>query len=261
MRRRPRVLRRAAGAALAALCLAGLAGPAAAAPPARHVLKLWFRAFIPATHPQLPGYFKTAANGLSVLEAPWQPQVGPIGSLSGTCFTTDQRGFSTDPAKTARATAAVTLVAQGRDLVLQDSARDIGVTHNVDCRTGIELQPPKQADKATVTIGTVATSGFNKTLDLKISSPNPFYTIAGVAYAPRIDMTAQLTYDGLFRKLKVAGDAGYFPAFEVLYSLDGGPVTSLQDLQIYQDSTALSLFDFGVGLNMRSYSATLDLSR
>jgi hypothetical protein len=253
--------RRAAAAVLAGLCLTGLAGPAAAAPPARHVLKLWFRAFIPATHPQLPTYFKTAANGLSVLEAPWQPQVGPIGALSGTCFTTDQRGFSTDPAKTARATASLTLVAQGRDLTLQESARDIGFTHNVDCRTGIELQPAKQADKATVTIGTVATNGFNKTLDLKISSPNPFYTVGGIPYAPRIDMTATLTYDGLFRKLKVAGEAGYFPAFEVLYSLDGGPVKSLQDIQIHQDSTALSLFDFGVGLNTRPYSAAIDLSK
>jgi hypothetical protein len=74
-------------------------------------------------------------------------------------------------------------------------------------------------------------------------------------------MTATLTYDGLFRKLKVAGEAGYFPAFEVLYSVDGGPVSSVAQLNIYRESTAVSLFDFGLPINRRSYSGAIDLSK
>lgn len=243
------------GLALALAC--GFATPADAQAPRREV-RIWMSAFIPDSHPTLANYFKRTATGTSVLGAPPVPGFGAI----GTCFTTDNRGFSANPNASARVTVGFMLDINGRTMSVRDIPGrprriDTGWTHNVDCASGAELRPARKAPTTGVSVSEVAIDGFLRTVDVRASAGNPFYDVFDYNIAPKIDFRMRLQYDILQREIRVTGAAGDFPSFEAYYQVDGGPVRTLT--QLAPDGGATSLIDLWVDLNMRDFNRTISL--
>lgn len=228
------------------------AAPAFAVP--ERTLEIWLRAFIADTHPGKPGYVKKTTSGKSVIESPTFTGLEPY---AGTCFTTDQRGYSTTEDASSRAAAYVKLRVKGRIFELIDSKRSIGPTHNVDCSSGADLRPAQSASENSITIGSVKVNQTLRVLNLRISSGNPFFDPVSV----KIDMETVLTYNILSRKLSVVTVYGYFPSFEVLYRIDGGPINVALQQGPHGDSTVLSLIDLGTGINTRNANYEINLGR
>lgn len=218
----------------------------------------WMKAFIPNEHPEVKDSFLKTRKGTWVLRAPEIPFPGTnIGNLSGTCFSTDNRGFSESPLAPARITTELMLVIDSRKVSVEKAdGRDIvriGQTENVDCVSGELLQPPLQARSETVSISDVKRQQFLSVVNVRAASANPFYKLLGLQAAPDINYEVVFQYDILSKSLTIVGVTDYFPSFEAYYRLDDGPVTKVIAWPPYKDSTAASLFEFGLGVNTRSF--------
>lgn len=235
---------------------------------AEYRIHFWMKAFIPNHHPGLPDYIKKTENGNWVIAAPSIPgsEIIGLGKLEGTCFVTDNRGFDKSPTASARVTIELIFVvnrktrqvsierAEGRDKIR------IGSSHNVDCKTGKELQPPRTADIS----NDVKTQDAVKIIGITASVPNPYYEIGGsmARFAPplkSIKFDVIFEYDLFGGKVELKGDAGSFPSFEAYYKLNDGGVTSIIEWVPYKDSTAAALADLGLGINMRNFSTKISL--
>jgi hypothetical protein len=223
---------------------------------------VWAHAFIPSKHPELPNYITKAENGLYVVEAPFLPP------YTGTCFLTDGRDFDSSPTAPARTTVEFVLVLSAREMNVEKAeGRDfvrIGASHNVDCITGKDLRPPKAASPAGVDIGDVVKGTLSRAIFIRAATPNPFYTAGTIGgkdfgFSPDIDFSISINYNIGARVLTFAGSAGYFPAYELYYSIDGEAAVSLVRWPPYKDSTAVALFDFGTGINTQSFTEELEI--
>lgn len=226
-------------------------------------INLWFSAFIPDHHDGLADYILKTTSGKSVVRAP--PFVPKI---AGTCFSTDNRGFSNDSLASSRVRININLEINGVDMVLgKPVVRLVGDTHNVNCLTGVDLSPSKRASDATLIVGDVVKGDFTRSLYLDAASANPFFpsvlvpgTKMSLGLSPDIDFKISIRYEFMSERIVISGTAGYFPAFEGYYSIDGGAPKTLYQLAPYQDATAWSLIDLSTGLNTRNISATIDLN-
>lgn len=223
----------------------------------------WMKAFIPNEHPRVLDYITRTTSGVWVIPAPKIPQLINIGSLSGSCFATDNRLFSIDPNASARVTTEFMILINGRDLKIENypgrNKIRIGETHNVDCKTGKELRPPETESAETVSIGEVKSSGFNRLFFIKVTSSNPFYKIFGISLSPSIDYSLNFTYNSLHKKIEIKGATGFFPSFEAYYSINNGSVVTILKSEPHGDSTATSLFDLNLGINTVNFEGVIQL--
>jgi hypothetical protein len=230
-------------------------------------IHIWLRAFIPNSLQSPSDYIKKTTNGLAVISAPGVNIAGVnIGPLSGTCFTTDNRGFDSSPNASARVSVNFNLVIHGhREISVEKVGSQnivaVGETHNVDCTTGRDLRPPQQEDATSVNISDVKQNGFLRIFNVKAMSGNPFYRVFGVGVAPKIDIEVVFEYDPLTLSLTLHGVIGNFPSFEAYYSVANGPTTMIENLPPTPGSTALSLIDLGTGLNMRNFEDRIQLQK
>ena len=217
-----------------------------------------FRSFISGSHPTAPGVILTTTAGMHVILA---PDLGPIYlSLRGTCFSTDDRDFDATPTASARTTVEFVLHIRGRELTVdKPPGRDVartGVTKNVDCNTGAELQPPRQASASGITVGEVKKSDFMRVLFVKASASDPFYNLVP---APAVDFSFVLTYYILLQKIVMKGSMDEFPSFEGYSSVDGKAPTPIVQFKPAAGATAMSLLDLNLGLHTRNFEATISL--
>ncbi len=221
----------------------------------------WIKAFIPNKHPNLENYFTRTLSGTWVLRAPTTPKLGQIGKLSDTCFLTDNRGFSNDPTASARVTSEFVLVIKRRNVSIEKAhGREmsrVGLTQNVDCKSGKQLQSPLSSSSDTVSVGTVKEGNFLRVINTRASSPNPYYNYFGFSVAPRIDYEVVIRYSILMRTIEITIIGGIFPAFEAYYRLNNGRVHQILKWMPQNDATAVDLFDFGLGLNSRRMIQTI----
>ncbi len=223
---------------------------------------LWFGAFIPSTDEGRADYIVPTSDGTHVVQAP------PFLTLKGTCFSTDNRSFDSSTKASSRVFIKIRLIINGADMTTATAVeRRVGPTHNVDCKTGKDLQPPKTAISDTLVVHDVVKANFARTLYLEAASANPFFpsvqvpgTHMSLGISPDIDFKISIRYDFLARKMVLNGTVGYFPAFEAYYSLNDGPVKTIYQLGPYKDSTAWSLVDFSSGINTRNVGKTIDLN-
>lgn len=235
---------------------------------AEEQLHIWIKAFIPNKHPELPNYFQKTSKNTWAIQAPILPlPFVDVGKLSGTCFLTDNRGFDSDPKASARVSVELLLTIDKRKIQLSKYLNNeivvIGQTENVDCSSGEQLRIPERANVNTVTIGEFKTSpgsSFIKTLNIKASSPNPYYKILNYQIAPDIDFEVVIQYSITRRVVKVIGTTGYFPSFEAYYSLNGQAPRPIVQLPPYKNSTAMELFDMNLGLNKRNFEAEIPIN-
>jgi hypothetical protein len=250
------------GALATAIVLVLLSASAQARPVKVH---LWFNAFIPSVHPAIPDYIRKTQKGTYVLEAP-----DFIGPLKGTCFETDNRSFDLSPDASSRISVNVVLDISGAEMTVgpqpEHKMKRTGQSHNVDCDTGEELQPPKQAPEDSIVIGKVVKGDFVRTLFIDAPDANPFYpnvaipgTHVYLGVSPDIDFKVSVRYEVARAKVFVTGTVGYFPSFEGYYSLNDGPVVPLYQLPPYEKSTAIDLIDLATGINTRNISGEIKL--
>lgn len=247
------------------ICVAwvGVTVSASAQPqPPIHIL---MRAFIPKSLQSPANYIKKTSSGTSVIPAPGINVAGVnLGYLSGTCFTTDDRDFATDIVASARITVEFNIAFQGRREISVEKVdgREIvrvGETHNVDCISGKDLKPPQREELTSVQVGTVRKNGFLRIFNVKGMSGNPFYRIAGVGIAPKIDMEVVFEYNPLTLTLDLHGVIGTFPAFEGYYNGKGESAKTIVQMPPEAGATAINLLDLGTGINTRNFNATIDL--
>lgn len=142
----------------------------------------------------------------------------------------------------------------------------VGLTHNVNCQTGEDLQPPRQAPVERIKINSVVKSNFARVFYIDAAGANPFYPAVKVpglnmhlGLSPDIDFKMSVRYEFLARRIVINGTAGYFPSFEGYYRINNKPTKILYQLEPHEDSTPWSLPDFALGINTRNISAVIDL--
>lgn len=224
---------------------------------------LWFAAFIPKSHPGRPDYIIKTVKNTYVIRAP-----GFIGPASTTCFSGDDRDFDSSPTASARIRVSIFIDIDDETMSLEPSyITNTGVSHNVDCTTGTELQPSKRAPLEPIIVyPVVENAGFDSSLKIDAVAANPFYpnvkvpgTNMFLGLSPDIDMNVVITYNFLFRQLEISGKMGVFPAFEGYYSINGSSPVAIFQLLPYKDSTAWSLPDLGLGINTQYLTTTIKL--
>lgn len=222
-------------------------------------IRIWFSAFIPDQHAGNPGYIKMTTAGTTAIEAPENAALNFIG-LRGSCFQTDGRSFSTDPLASARIAIEKVVIVKGRDIVrIEDvpgrpSVR-VGTTHNVECETG-KLISSKTQNANGIHVSGVKNGNFTSSFGIQAKSSNPYYPNA---VTPKIDIDIVVERRFLNRDVRVYGTLGVFPAFEAYYSINDGIPIKLYALPPADDTTAMSLIDFGTGANMRNFEANIPL--
>jgi len=208
-------------------------------------------------------FTKTDA-GRWVLRAPLAgaPVIGHV--LPSGCFSIDDRGFSNDPLASARVTFEANLTVTGRDIKVdafngRKTVR-IGDSHNLDCKTGADLQPSKVASESSVSIGDVKSSQRGRLLvfNVRASTPNPYYDLGWIS-APKIDFELVFTFDVIKQKISILGTTGVFPSFEAYYTINNGPVEKVLNRSPAPDASPMSLADFGTGINTQNFTAGIPL--
>jgi hypothetical protein len=154
----------------------------------------------------------------------------------GTCFTGDDRDFSSDPDEQgfrARSEIRISGFLDGAPETTE--FHQCGESHQVDCATGEIL-----------TSATAGTDGLNFH-DFHVGNtfpdpeggvvPNPNEECANVLYdgitqnplifSPDIDIALFFTVDPVGRTVSVRGAVNAFPDYEIYAQADGGPVTAL----------------------------------
>lgn len=225
----------------------------------KNEIHFWMKAFIPKSHPSLPQYIKKTTSGNWVISAPQLPKFMDVKGLSGTCFMTDNRGFSDNAFASARVTVDFIIEIKGRKMNLKKNKGKefvrIGSTHNVDCNTGLNIKEPKTQSSSSVSIGKIKNRGFSNLFFVKVSSSNPFYG----SVSPSIDYSFTFSYNFMSRKITINGSTGYFPSFEAYYSINGEAITSLLKRSPHNDATAMSLIDLNTGFNTINFNAEIDV--
>lgn len=243
------------------------------------IVRIYIRSFIPIEQSGVKDFAHRTEAGTWVIKAPdiRAPAIGylEIGKLNGTCFSTDDRSFDPSPNKSARATIDFVMrFTSTREFEIvpppgKAAVKGIGITRNVDCKTGNDLQSPRQADVEGLIVGNVRKNGNLRIFNVRGAASDPFYKIAGVSVAPNLDFDIVFEFDQISKKLKIKGSTGVFPAFEA-YAVVDGKTHALWTIAPAQGSTAYSLFEFGtgigptanwpfVGVTTRNFDAELEL--
>jgi hypothetical protein len=192
----------------------------AAAPTHLHI---WFRAFIPKSHPSRPNYIRQIPGNpprwvVPRPTIPWTDTSIPI--LFDTCFVTDNLTFSSDSVASARITSEAVInydngtvaleQAQGRPLHRADPSEE------VDCDTG-KTKKAATADTSNMHFGNPSSADGVVQIVLNAQAKNPLAPRFGT---PTIDYGGTITWNVTKGTLQFRGYAGVFPAFEAYAALD-----------------------------------------
>jgi len=231
-----------------------------------HRVHFWIRSFIASPAKDAESDYKRLNDGKWAIPAPLPTVADKVGWPNG-CFMTDDRKFSASNALdvSARVTFEADFVIKGRNLTLQShDGREkvrIGQTRNVDCATGQDLQPPKRAAADSVDIGTVKTStdGWTKVVNVDASVGDPFYTVLGVAVAPKVDFEIVFTFNPISRDFQIKGTSGIFPSVEAYYALDGGMTQTIVTWAPSHYAGPFRLIDLNLGVNSANFQETFKI--
>lgn len=220
---------------------------------------IYIKAFIPSKEISKNEVLRVTDTGQTALPAPilGTPVTFPH-IHAGTCFGTDDRGYSKgiEPTASARITTEFILKIKNRSMVIEKyQGRAIaryGITKNIDCQTGAVLSSVTNSKKKNIRqatssqfIGKVKNNGFKRVLSIRASAVDPFY----FSYlAAAIDYNITFEYDILKRTITMRGTRGVFPAFEG-YARVNNNVYTLFEAMPERDATPYSLIDLGTGIN------------
>jgi len=196
-------------------------------------IEIWIRSFIPdAAHAgaATKNILKNSGGSGNIVQViPKEiPLVGPlIAAVVPTscfdpdadriCFITDNRGFSSDPATTARTDTKFTLTFNGNGTatVTPTSGRTTtGLTKRLNCATGAVLQE-KAGHVDLDALGAPAVAGDVVQVIGQISATDQLVPCAPVFFTPSADCSFDLKWNRATTELTVDFTFGVFPAFEI----------------------------------------------
>jgi hypothetical protein len=173
----------------------------------------WIKAFIPNAHPTNPDYIVADPAGGTMIKDP---------IFQGKCYTTDDRGFSSDPSAGARMTSQLTLRVDGSGLTgAPADTEKTGLTQRVRCDDGSSDGCSDHASASSMTFDHISYDGFNGgTIYFSVSATasNPCFPIqipGHVNFAPNIHYTGQFTIGVKTNVVSYNMEFGNFPAFEI----------------------------------------------
>lgn len=238
--------------ALLAIAFAAAASPAAAAKETR--VHFWIDAFIADAWPGSGSVVREAGN-TSMIQGPY------LNSKATACFSTDSRGFDPSPNSSARLRTQLTVVIDKfgsgiRVKLPPGGANSVGPTKRLNCTTGNVVET-RTADVSGMTIGPIRRDGWKQSVKITASVGNPFYEVASVGFAPRIDYEVTITFDQFHQRLNFVGETGTFPSFQAYVQIDEKLVQVLMQRHPEKGVTAKSLLDLGTGLRTVPFSATI----
>jgi hypothetical protein len=160
---------------------------------------------------------------------------------------TDNRGFSDDVSASSRVVTEFILVIAGNTATVEKANnRDlqrIGPSHKVDCRTGVDIVPPKSASTANMHLGTPAVADGLVEIVVDGRANNPIPPIS-----PDIQYGGSFTFNTNDNTLRFKGSVAVFPAYEAYAQVEGGPLTTVFQSPPAPGSTAFNLIDLGTGI-------------
>lgn len=200
-------------------------------------VRIIIRAFIPSS---LPG-------ATDILPVPNDPQKFMLSGPGGTCFDTDNRTFSNDPAASARIATDFTVEVTDPAVITPAQKADrfrSGISRKLNCKTGA-VEATGQASVGGCTMGAVSRTDQEVQVITACSVGNPLLV------APTIDYGGSFIYNFKKSTLSFVGDVGAFPAFEILASVNGGKFFSLLKKQPSDGAGPFRLFDLWLHINTK----------
>jgi hypothetical protein len=229
-------------------------------------IEIWIRSFIPdgvhsgaATHTILSN---PNGSGTMVQVVPKDiPYVGRIISAitpsscfspdsDRLCFVTDNRGFSSDPASTARTDTkfTITFSPQGTAFVSPVAGRTVtGITKRLNCSSGTTIEEKAGKIDRDV-IGTPIASGDTVQVIGQITATDQLVPCAPTLLTPSADCSFDLKWNRLTTELSVDFTYGVFPAFEIYARQPGNDWVSV--FQQLPSGEAWQLAGDGIGLSI-----------
>lgn len=203
------------------LGLSAVVSSALADPPAGGV-EIWIRAFIP--NPENAGTARNyviprpGAPGQSIVRL--LPTDGLPDRATPACFVTDNRGFSSDGATTARLDTRFILAPtpNGGKVTPTTGRTTGGVTVEANCSTGVQVaSAPGRVERDT--IGSPAFADGTIQVIGQVQGKNE---LAGYGLAPSIDYSFDVRWSPWTGQLRAALTYGSFPAIEMYARVSGG---------------------------------------
>jgi hypothetical protein len=176
-------------------------------------ITFWIKAFIPGS---IDGLTSEVPNhpGTTMIK-------GPFRGVSD-CFHTDNRGFSDDPAASARMHSGVTIDFSGPNPQLSGVLHRCSPTIECDCEDGDE-ECNKSGDTSRMGFTLApASAGRTAVVTLEGASNNPC-----VAGSPDIDYRGSITIQADERSVEFDGFVDVFPAFEAYSRINNNPSAKL----------------------------------
>jgi hypothetical protein len=224
------------------------------------------RAFIPNVHPVNPGFIRPVPGKpeMTMIPGPLGAFVGslPIDSIKAAadCYSTDNRGFSSERAATSKVSTEFKIVVYFGQVSIEPSdarlAHRAGTSVRLNCSTGgVIAEKPGTFDGpfGVRSLGQPAIAETRIQVIGQVAVGNPH-----ILGAPMIDYSFDFIYDLSTKRLTYSVTAGVFPAFE-LYAIRGSgtPITILQIPPSSED--AWGLLDGGSGRNTKLQSGIVQM--
>ena len=232
---------------------------------------IYLRAFIPKDHPANPGYVRPVPTKPNLFVIP-----NPHFSLTSlqtwlctpsvpgddTCFSSDNRDFSSDLNVTSRALTEFVLVISGSSVTVEKAAgrefHRTDMTHKVSCQTGADLVPPKAGSTSNMHFGTPAMADGIIQIVVDGRAANPLAPVPE-AVSPDVQYGGTFTYDTQKNTLRFQGSTKIFPAYEAYAQLNDGPIVTLFTISPDQNTSVCDLIDPGLGLKLKSVDQMVTL--
>lgn len=205
--------------------------------------ELVFRAFIPNAHPSNPGFVRPVPGqaGRSMIPGPGIPFVVAPLPIIGSCYNTNDRGFSSAADASAKASSTFRFSLVNGVFDPGSVQHDVDVTQRFDCETG-RVTGEALADKAGVTALPATRLGDIINITLATKAINPLISAPDVV-VPGITWGGVISVDTQRQRVRFIGRISDFPSFEAYLRVDGGPPITILNESPAGGSTAWSLLN------------------
>ncbi len=210
-------------------------------------IQIWFKIFIPKN---IPGITRQVKNGINQGKT-YVPHPVP---LSGLGYLTDQRGFSSDKAASARATIPVNinlggLVPLATGISFSDETFEIEVGREVVSCSRLATRWVKPT-----VVGTAVRTGEVITVPIEAEPANPCSPVSEVI--GKVDVRGVIKIDLYRMSIEFDGMIAPVPAYEMYAQADNGPVVTLFQCEPIPGSSFSSL----IGSASRRLKVRADLN-
>jgi hypothetical protein len=221
---------------------------------------IFIRAFIPKVHTGNAGYVRPVPSNPNLFVIPNLAVNANVcnPTVTSSCFSTDNRMFSSDPQASSRAVSEIVLVIAGNTVTVEQAdgraMHRTGATHQVNCQTGVEVVPSRTAATSNMHFGTPAIAGGMVQIVVDGRASNPL-----VVPSPDIQYGGAFTFNIAQKTLRFSGSTKGFPAYEAYAQLNDGPMISLFQNPPAPNTTVCDLIDLGTGFQLRNVDSTVTL--